>query len=180
MTVTVFCRRRLDDDRPSGEVNVIPGESEDLALAHSGRNRKCPQGSITSIAQNGKKLVVDGASGEADQDRCQGRQPRSVRCVSDGGGGDPSAIVCRDCGEDCCAEIVAGSNARMTTPAENTRRNSMGEVRLYNPAARLFHAPGADAAFASCRTDGLACRAPGKMRNRPAVAKRTVIWGIPD
>jgi hypothetical protein len=55
----------------------------------------------------------------------------------------------------------------------------MGEVRPYDRAAKLLGATGADAGLTSRRTDGLACREPGKTTETPGSgSKRTVIWGM--
>ncbi len=125
------------------------------------------------------RVVADDAAREADQDRSEGRQPRPVRRVSDGGGRDPAQVVRRDRRENRYSSIAAGSDASVTTPAENMRRKPMGEVRPYDRAAKLLGATGADAGFTSRRTDGLDCREPGKTTETPGSgSKRTVIWGM--
>jgi hypothetical protein len=56
----------------------------------------------------------------------------------------------------------------MNTPANCVRRKTTGDLRPYGHAARLFAARRTDAGFTPCRTDGLACREPGKLPESPA------------
>jgi hypothetical protein len=42
-----------------------------------------------------QRLVADEPEGEADQDRCEGREPRPLRCLPDGRGRHPTESVRR-------------------------------------------------------------------------------------
>jgi hypothetical protein len=62
-----------------------------------------------------QRLASDEPEGEADQDRCEGGLPRSLRRISDGRGRHPTAVVPRDFAADC------GTTAAATTSASVRR-----------------------------------------------------------
>src|ERR1019366_4177944 len=84
-------------------------------------------------------LVAHESAREADQDWCKGRQPRSLRHVSDGGGRDPTTVIRFDHAENCCFAIVPNGYGNMSTPATVRGKND-GQVRPYKPSASLFFA----------------------------------------
>jgi hypothetical protein len=83
-------------------------------------------------------LVAHESAREGDQDWCQGRQPRSLRHVSDGGGRDPSTVIRFDHAENCRFAAPNGYG-NMSTPATERGKNN-GKVRPYGPSASLFFA----------------------------------------
>ena len=70
-----FCRQ------PSAAPTVCLGVQSGQLSSEAGTTSKC------------EALVVDDAEGETGEDWCQGRDPRTVRHVSDGRGGHPPATV---------------------------------------------------------------------------------------
>jgi hypothetical protein len=130
-----------------------------------------------------KKLRTDRTSfaREADQDRCQGRQSRSLRDVPDGGGRDPTTVIRFDHAENCRFAIAPNGYGNMSTPATVHAGKTTGEVRPYHHAARLLGAQQADARLTSCRTDGPACLGRRKLPESSGFdSNRRVMWGIPD
>ncbi len=89
-----------------------------------------------------KVLVVDDVEGEAGQDRCQGRDPRAVRHVSDGRGGHSTTAV-QDHPSPDLTTRCAGASADMTKrvfAGMETTQNPMGRsarIRTNSTDGRL-------------------------------------------
>jgi hypothetical protein len=109
-------------------------------------------------------VVAHQPAREADQNRCQGRQSRPLRHVSDGGGRDPAQAVRCDHAENRCLSSAAAGNGKMNTTANRVGRKTTAKVRPDDHAARLFGARRPDAGSASCRTDRPGLPRAGKLR----------------
>jgi hypothetical protein len=124
-------------------------------------------------------LVADKSAREADQDWCKGRQPRSLRHVSDGGGRDPTTVVRCDHAENCRFAIAPNGNGNMSTPATVRGKND-GELRPYEYAASLFFAqwPIRPPITRHCYSSGH--RRPPETTGTVDFGSNTLaIWGIP-
>jgi hypothetical protein len=105
--------------------------------------------------------------GEADQDRCEGGEPRSLRRISDGRGRHPTADVPRDFAADC------GTTAAATTSASVRRSIVMRSQAIDGRSApkcqgiaRSAPRPpfGLPDALVAVLTSRLSCRKAGKAR----------------
>jgi len=77
--------------------------------------------SSAGTAEGGEALVVDDTPGQAHQDWCEGRPPRPVRRVPDGGGRCATAAVPGDSGSDSTA-----ASARDGAPMRPTHDETAG------------------------------------------------------
>jgi hypothetical protein len=125
------------------------------------------------------RVVVDNASREADQDRCQGRQPRPVRCVSDGGGHDAAQTIRCDNAENRCFASAADGDNNMT-PVFRLHRKTTRELRPHADIKGLCSGRRTKSRPISCRgnQDGRqGTQKPPESAGHDS--KRTAIWRIP-
>ena len=80
-------------------------------------------------ARANQRLVSDEPEGEADQDRCEGRLPRTLCCLPDGGGRHPRADVPRDFAADCGTTAAATTSASVRRAMSCVHKQSTGGVR---------------------------------------------------
>jgi hypothetical protein len=113
---------------------------------------------------------ADKSSREADQNRCQGRQSRSLRNVPDGGGRNPTEVVRCDNAEDCCTTIAPDGNVHMSNPVLIHVGQTSGEARPYEYAVGFWDGQRPKSWSVSCRSNrGRSPRRPetaGIMRRR--------------
>lgn len=123
------------------------------------------------------RVVVDNAAREADQDRREGRQPRPVCRVSDGGGRDPAQVVRRHRRENRFASIAAVGGGNMITPADYMRRKPMGEVCPYDRAAKLLALRGPTQASTRAELTTWLAKRPENRRSCPPSARKGRPYG---
>jgi hypothetical protein len=69
-----------------------------------------------------------------------GRQPRSLRHVSDGGGRDPTTVIRFDHAENCCFAIAADCNDNLSTPGKGSLGENDGRaVSLWSCSQAFAH-----------------------------------------
>ena len=122
-------------------------------------------------------MVAHESAGESHQDRCQGRQSRSLRYVPDGGGRNPAQVVRCDHAENRHFASAADGNGNMNTPPDNMRRKPMGKVRPDDSAARFFEASGPTRASSRAEPTVWLAESPEKQRNRRAVVRKGQPYG---
>uniref|UniRef100_E6PHX4 Uncharacterized protein n=1 Tax=mine drainage metagenome TaxID=410659 RepID=E6PHX4_9ZZZZ len=83
-------------------------------------------------------MVAHEPARETDQDRCKGRQPRSLCRLSDGRGCDLTAVVRCDHAAHCRVAIASDGNGHMSTPGHNARRENDGRAAHFRAPNRLF------------------------------------------
>ena len=118
--------RRRASSLQSG-VLMLPLPLEAIVTCASLQSRELPPHARDSRVDCG--VVADKSSREADQDRCQGRQSRSLRHIPDGRGRNPTAVIRRDHAENRRFAIAADGNGNMSTPV-TVRGKTTGRCAL--------------------------------------------------
>ena len=121
----------------------------DAALVSHVRRKRCPTSASCTGLQprqlptNARDAGCDRGldahefAREADQDRREGRQPRPLRHVPNGGGRNPTGSVCRAFAEDRCTTITAELRQHETVGGDPLVQTS-GEVRPHEGATSLL------------------------------------------
>jgi hypothetical protein len=113
-----------------------------------------------------------------NQNRCKGHQSRPVCRVSDGRGGDPTAVVRRDHAANRCLAIAVAGSASMT-PGESARGNDGRGVCLWSCDKAFFSTP-RRRGLTSCPNRRLGSpRDPENRRDRPVTARIRPPYGEP-
>ena len=127
-----------------------------------------------------ERCAADKSSREADQNRCQGRQSRSLRNVPDGGGRNPTGVVRCDNAEDCCTTIAPDGNVHMSNPVAIHVGQTSGEARPYEYAVGFWDGQRPKSWSVSCRSNRAGRRDARKPpESSGGDSNRRVIWGIP-
>ena len=135
-------------------------------------------------AESNRALVAHEFERQIDEDRCQGRQPRSLRYVSDGGGGDPACLVrfghAAHRYSAVAPESIGGMNALLQGRAGAKRREicALMTDRHALQLARRCQALAPGGESTRLDTDRPAPRRECREESVCARSRGRVIWGI--